>query len=308
MPEKGEAQVCVDIKKINTENIVDAVKILKNIYDVVRIVDPVQNTILHIKDRKSPAVLREGACYAIWKKNKFCDNCISYRAIKEKDTFVKFEVIDERVYMITASPVEYQDGCYVVEMLTDITGKGVLESMAGESTEDFTNLVLRLNDALVRDELTKIFNRRYINERLPIEIFHSIANANPAALVIIDIDKFKNKNDMYGHIAGDAILEQFAYLLMNGVQEERDWVARYGGEEFLLYLHNRNLEQAVTVAEQIRKAIEYTQFTIPSGFVNITCSLGICILEKEMTMTEWIDCADKKLYEAKATGGNRIVV
>lgn len=300
--------MCVDIKKINTENIVDAVKILKNIYDVVRIVDPVQNTILHIKDRKSPVVLREGACYAIWKKNKFCDNCISYRAIKEKDTFVKFEVIDERVYMITASPVEYQDGCYVVEMLSDITGKGVLESMAGKSTEDFTNLVLRLNDALVRDELTKIFNRRYINERLPIEIFHSIASANSAALLMLDIDKFKQTNDRYGHIAGDAILEQFAYLLTEGVQGDRDWVARYGGEEFLVYLHNSNLEQAMISAEQIRNLIESTQFTTAKGFVNITCSLGVCILEKEMNMTDWIDQADKKLYEAKASGGNTIVV
>lgn len=298
----------VDIKNFNTKDIIEAVRVLENIYDVVRVVNPVQNKVIYIENRNDPVTVHEDACYAFWEKNKFCDNCISLRAITEKDTFVKFEVINERIYMITASPVEYQGGSHVVEMLNDITDKGMLESIAGKNTEDFTSLVLRLNDALVRDELTQIFNRRYINERLPVEIIHSILESNSAAVVIADIDKFKKKNDTYGHIAGDMILQQFAQLLANGLENDRDWVARYGGEEFLFYLHNTDSEQALEVAERLRKMVENARFTIPDGIVSITCSFGVCTLQKGMDMQEWIAHADKKLYAAKASGGNGVVV
>ena len=296
------------IGNINTKHIVEAVQILKNIYDIVRIVDPVQNTVIYIEPKNNSAVVHEKACFALWGKNKFCDNCVSFRAATENDTFIKFEIIDERIYMLTASPVECQGSCYVVEMMNDITDKGIIQNPAGKHTKDFTNFVLRMNDAVVRDELTKVFNRRYINERLPVEMFQSIAASIPAALIMVDIDEFKKKNDKYGHIAGDMILQQFAHLVTTGVQNNRDWVARYGGDEFLIYLHNADSKQSMEIAEQVRKIVEDAKFGIPDGIVRITCSMGSCTLEKKMDIQAWIESADKKLYVAKASGGNRVVV
>ena len=220
------------------------------------------------------------------------------------DTFVKFEVIDGHIFMITASPVEHQDRCYAIEMLNDITDKSILESIVGNDKKDFTSFVLKFNDALVRDELTQLFNRRYINERLPVEIFQSLATKKSSTLIMVDIDEFKKMNDQNGHIAGDMVLQRFAKLLVRGLRSSDDWVARYGGEEFLFCLHDA--DEALDVAEQIRASVENTKFKIPNGTVNITCSLGVYTLSSEMNMQEWIDGADKNLYLAKANGGNKV--
>ena len=175
-----------------------------------------------------------------------------------------------------------------------------------EIRRDFTTFVIKFNDALVRDELTQLFNRRYINERLPVEIFQGLSMKMEKTLIMVDIDEFKKINDQYGHIAGDMILQEFAKLLLNGLPGTDDWVARYGGEEFLIYLHDSDVSKAMKVAEQIRLMIENTQFTIPNGTVNITCSLGVRTASGEMNMQEWIDAADKNLYMAKANGGNKV--
>ena len=293
-------------KKSNIDDVLKAVHVLENIYDVVRIVDPVQNRVIYLETKKTPLTYSEESCYGFWAKNHFCDNCISLRAIKEVDTFVKFEVIDERIYMITASPVEHQGANYAIEMLNDITDKSILESIVGRDKKDFTSFVLKFNDALVRDELTQLFNRRYINERLPVEIFQGLTKKKITTLIMVDIDEFKKINDQHGHIAGDMILQEFAKLLLKGLPGADDWAARYGGEEFLLCLHDSDASEAMKVAEQIRKTIEKTQFTIPNGTVNITCSLGVCTAGEEMNMQEWIDAADKNLYLAKSNGGNKV--
>lgn len=295
------------MEKVNFRSITEGFWVLENIHDVVRIVEPVQNTIMQMTNENDFVSMREGSCYGFWKKGKFCDNCISLRAVTEHDTFVKFEVVEERIYMITASPLDVGDGFHVIEMLDDITGQSIFETIVGKNPKDFTSLVLRMNDALVRDELTKIFNRRYINERLPVEILNTLAGGNPSALIMIDIDRFKMINDNYGHLAGDMILEQFAQLLVKNVQNDRDWVARYGGEEFLFYLNNTDDQQALKVAERVRSIIGNFKFIIPNETIHITCSLGVCNLQKDMDMQMWIDHADKNLYVAKACGGNKVV-
>ena len=216
-------------KKSNIHDVLKAVHVLENIYDVVRIVDPVQNRVIYLETKKTPLTYSEESCYGFWAKNHFCENCISLRAIKEVDTFVKFEVINERIYMITASPVEHQGGNYAIEMLNDITDKSILESIVGRDKKDFTSFVLKFNDALVRDELTQLFNRRYINERLPVEIFQSLATKKSSTLIMVDIDEFKKMNDQHGHIAGDMVLQRFAKLLVRGLRSSDDWVARSGG-------------------------------------------------------------------------------
>lgn len=293
-------------KKSNIEDILEAIHVLENIYDVVRIVDPVQNQVIHLKTNSIPITYSDESCYGLWEKGRFCENCISLRAVTEMGTFVKFEVVNERIYMITASPVEHQDGHYAIEMLNDITDKSILESIIGNDKKDFTSFVLKFNDALVRDELTQLFNRRYINERLPVEIFQSLAMKKRVTLIMADIDEFKNMNDQHGHIAGDMVLQTFANLLARGLRSTDDWAARYGGEEFLLCLHDVNDDEALEVSEQVRSLVENTKFKIPNGTVNITCSLGICTLSVGMNMQEWIDGADKKLYLAKSIGGNKV--
>ena len=125
-------------------------------------------------------------------------------------------------------------------------------------------------------------------------------------MIIADIDDFKKINDNYGHVAGDILLQQFAQILNKGLSSDEDWVARYGGEEFLFFLHDTDSVCAKETAELIRKMIESTKFNLHDRIVNIRCSFGIAQLKDGMIMQDWISSADKKLYQAKASGGNRV--
>lgn len=279
---------------------------LEKIYDVARVVDPVLNKVIYINKANAKNSIEEAPCYEFWKNDKFCNNCISHRAFLQQDTFVKFEVANNRIYMITASPVGGKDCSYVVEMLNDITDKSILESIVGKTQEEFSNVILRFNDTFVKDELTTLFNRRFINERLPVEILTNIANKIPSCLVMLDLDDFKLINDNYGHLAGDTILKQFADLVKNDVRGTKDWVARYGGDEFIIYLHDASCEQAMKITERIRNDVEKFDFKMQDEIFKITCSIGVSQLSNGMDMKDWINAADKNLYVVKSLGGNNI--
>lgn len=298
----------MDITNNDYNKLLEAVRIFTNIYETIRIVNPLQNKVVFIEDRKQ--LTSEDTCYEFWRKDKFCENCVSLRAMVENATFVKFEIINERIFMITASPVEYLGQLYCLEMMNDITNKGIFENIAGKNPKDFTSLVLRLNDALVRDELTQLFNRRYINERLPVEMIQCYAENLPAVLVIGDIDLFKKVNDQYGHSAGDVVLKQIGAILKAAVHAKgnRNWAARYGGEEFLLFLHNISGEAAFLIVDEVRRKIEQTEFKLTGTAIHLTSSFGLYSIQPKLTLQQWIDEVDKRLYAAKAQGGNRIEV
>jgi two-component system, cell cycle response regulator len=291
----------------NSKNISEALLVLEKIYDVVRIVDPVINKVIYAKHEKTALALDETTCYGFWKKDKFCNNCISVRALAQQETFVKFETVGNRVYMITASPFQYNNQSYVVEMFSDITDKSILENVVAKEEKNFSDVILKFNDAFVKDELTKIFNRRFINERLPVEIVTNTMSDTTACLVMIDIDSFKLINDNYGHIVGDEILRQFAALLKDSVGGSKDWVARYGGDEFLIYLDNVNIEQAGKITERIRNLVEGYNFTTQKMNFKLTSSIGVSVLKNKMDMEAWINAADKNLYVSKAEGGNKVI-
>jgi len=294
------------MRKKLPKNIADSIVVLEKIYDVVRIVNPVNNEVIYMKNDKDAPKLDEDTCYSFWKKGKFCNNCISLRAFLQQDTFVKFEAVNNLIYMITASPFHYKDSPYVVEMLSDITDKSILENVFVNETKNFSDVVLKFNEAFVKDELTKLFNRRFINERLPVEIATNTMAEIPACLIMIDIDSFKLINDNYGHVAGDEILQQFANILKENVFGRKNWAARYGGDEFLIYLNNANIEQAQKITEEIRQSVENHVFFAQNIEFKLTSSIGIGALENNMDMADWINVADKNLYNSKAGGGNKV--
>lgn len=149
------------------------------------------------------------------------------------------------------------------------------------------------------DPLTQIYNRRALMEKLKNKnLFH--ANYS---LVMIDIDKFKNINDTYGHSVGDSVLKELSFIVKNLVRD-RDIFARWGGEEFLLLVHAKELHIAENLAEKIRKKIEEFHFTTVGS---VTISLGASSPRNEQESFEKIlEHADKALYQAKKLGRNRV--
>ena len=233
--------------------------------DITRIVDPLQKTVIQYKNKE---VVIDGIhCFDFWGKNKVCDNCISMRAYNDNKTYVKIEYNKEKIYLITAVPHDLNDRRVVIEILKDITNSLLLSSYENEAVDStgIHALIDNMNKFAYRDPLTGLYNRRYIIEKLPIDLLNTTLLANEFSIIMADIDHFKLVNDNYGHLAGDQALKTVAETLAGCIKRESDWIARYGGEELLIYIPEANLDFALKTAECMRKAIESTPIMYCTG-------------------------------------------
>jgi diguanylate cyclase (GGDEF)-like protein len=153
------------------------------------------------------------------------------------------------------------------------------------------------------DDLTGLYNRRYLTQRLSEELVRSFRHKGAFSVLMADVDEFKKYNDAFGHPAGDEVLKKVATILLNSTRSE-DCTARYGGEEFAVLLTGTSGVVAQEVAERIRARVEAQQF----AGRKITLSIGIAEFpENGQTADEVISNADEALYSAKRAGRNRVV-
>lgn len=285
----------------------DKLSNFKNLYDIIRIVDPLNKEVIYSDDQKEQEIKYK--CYCIFNKNVFCKNCISMRAYLEDDTFVKLEYNEEQVFLVIATPVIIKGNRYVAEIIKDISKNGFIKNESIDSLEMTESLISGMNDKIIKDELTGIYNRRYIDERLPVDVNNSVYKAQPISVIMADIDFFKSVNDNYGHIIGDKVLSDFAKLIKSSIRNSTDWVGRYGGEEFLIVLNNTNAKEAYEISEKLRKLIENTEFCYDGAKLKITSSFGVYSpSNKNLDSKTLISNVDKNLYEAKRSGRNRTII
>lgn len=154
------------------------------------------------------------------------------------------------------------------------------------------------------DQLTALMNRKKIDEVIINEILRTQRSSHPLSILLIDIDKFKDVNDTYGHMVGDSVLKEFSSLISKNVRLI-DSVGRWGGEEFLIVCPYTDASGAAIVAETIRSAIEGNTFE-KAG--NLTASIGIAQYENGENAERLFEAADNALYTAKERGRNRIVI
>ena len=154
------------------------------------------------------------------------------------------------------------------------------------------------------DELTKLPNRRALAQEFLKEMQRARRHHNAIAFLMIDLDHFKQVNDTYGHLNGDAVLAELAQILKTGARES-DVCARYGGEEFGLILHETTEPGARTLAERIRAKVAAATF--PGG-LKLTISVGVAASGEPALFTQLIDRADQALYTAKQGGRNQVRV
>ena len=283
----------------------ESLALFKNLYDILRIIDPISKKVIYVEGYQEE---ENHVCHCFWGKDTPCQNCISMRSYLENDTFIKLEYIESKVFLLISTPVLINNNTYIVELIKDISDKGVVSDEGILKLHSAGNLISKMNEKIIRDGLTNIYNRRYINERLPIDISKSIIKGKILSIIMTDIDFFKNVNDTYGHSIGDKILIDFAKLLESSIRKDIDWVGRYGGEEFLIVLNNVDAEGAYKVAENIRLILENTTFKYDAIDINITSSFGIsCISNHTVDADSLIINADKNLYIAKNSGRNKTI-
>jgi hemerythrin len=190
-----------------------------------------------------------------------------------------------------------------------------------ERVAERTAALQRVNEALVvanqklevysqTDGLLRIANRKYFDSRLNDEWNRAIREQYPIGLLMIDVDFFKNYNDHYGHLAGDACLQAIARAASSKMVRAIDLLARYGGEEFVVMLPNTDMDGAHKVALSICESVSRLQITHAASSVadHVTVSVGVASIlpDRQSTADEAVAAADQALYAAKQQGRNRV--
>jgi diguanylate cyclase (GGDEF)-like protein len=171
------------------------------------------------------------------------------------------------------------------------------------------NLRAALREQSIRDAVTGLYNRRYMEEALKQHLSRVTRHLHPLGIIMIDIDHFKNFNDVHGHAAGDQILRELGKFLQSHIRGE-DTACRYGGEEFILILPDVFLEAARNRAEQLRQAVRELRVE-DSGqvYAGITLSMGVALYPLHgRTIENVVRAADAALYRAKQEGRDRVVI
>ena len=164
-----------------------------------------------------------------------------------------------------------------------------------------------LLERAVKDYLTKLYNRFYLEQEGNRELQRAVRYSYPVSMGVFDIDDFKNVNDTYGHQSGDTVLVKFARIIKRNIRSS-DIPVRYGGEEFVIMFPHTYPEEAAVVSNRIREEFANTVFNFDKDVVRLTVSAGISGYEEGMGLDDLIDRADKAMYEAKRHGKNRVYI
>lgn len=209
---------------------------------------------------------------------------------------------------IGLNPLHTEKGILVVCSLLDITHHETLNKKMLYQIQTLRAEIANLESLAAEDELTKIPNRRTLMKQLQLFIYEAYGSNSPLVVAMIDIDKFKEINDRYGHLTGDTVLRQFANEVRKKLRS-KDILARYGGDEFVVMLPNTTNEQAFNILERLRSHLESCPWEIP-----VRASIGYSMyypnkkeVPNEMLVTELLLEADIALYQAKQSGRNKVV-
>lgn len=223
--------------------------------------------------------------------------------------------IEKGIYGYICTPVSTSDDLF--GLISIVFGKSafskenaiIVSRLAGDIALALTNVKLQetLHELSIRDYLTDLYNRRYMEEMLTQEIARADRQKSQIGLIMLDIDYFKKYNDAYGHEAGDNILIELGKLL-KGYFRQGDIICRFGGEEFLIIVPGMTQEQALQKAEGFRKKMKTLRVKAKDQlFREITISLGVSLFPKHgKNARDLLNAADAALYQAKKEGRNRV--
>jgi diguanylate cyclase (GGDEF)-like protein len=215
------------------------------------------------------------------------EDLLSYRVI---DTDFK-----ARLYIVPNRNITHYHND-VIEMMMKVVGTSLSHCMR----------VKRLQQNVMIDPLTLCYNKRALDEFVDQTIDSTRRYGNDLSAIMFDLDHFKNINDTYGHQAGDIVLKAVSRTILSTIRK-CDYLIRYGGEEFVLIMPATKLSKAVDVADRLRRIIENLIIPNNGTTIRVTASFGVADLKKDYNKHHLLRDADRRLYDAKAKGRNRIV-
>jgi diguanylate cyclase (GGDEF)-like protein len=217
---------------------------------------------------------------------------------------VRFSVIDGKSAGVNCSLLLFRD--ITKRKNTEIELNRANKEL-GARIEEIQILQNQLREESIRDPLTGLYNRRYLEDALEREFARAQREKYQVGIIMLDIDHFKKVNDSYGHIVGDVVLQKLAKVLMTSFRLE-DIICRFGGEEFLIVMPATSAITAIERVEDFRKVLEKTVIDGIGNPIQITVSAGVAVFpDNGSTMDDMIHTADQAMYKAKAAGRNQVV-
>lgn len=244
-------------------------------------------------------------CYSIWEQDEICTNCTSHQAFIEQKQIIKLQYFKNNILLVISVPIYINEAPYVLELMKDITESMVFHDSIHHENCELRNLINRLNVISDKDPFTDLFNKKYIDKQIKEDIRNAKEKNENYVLSLIDIDKFKNVNDTYGHIYGDIVIKDIVSVIHKYTDGRDCWAARYGGDEFLLVFRNETYENVQSFCKLITYEINNKSYSRDNKNFQITVSIGIYQFNPRMdTYETLIDNVDAKMYEDKRKYNN----
>ena len=208
----------------------------------------------------------------------------------------KLLAVLEVINKTTGGPFTKEDLAYLMKLVSQAT-------LALERA----SLYQKMEELVITDDLTKLFNTRYLHRTIEAEVMRSNRYHTSLSLIFMDVDYFKHINDTYGHLVGSKFLVELGQILIRQLRSI-DIVARYGGDEFVIVMPQTSPRDAVRIAERIRKAIEQNVFMKKDGYnLKVTSSFGVAAYpESAKTKEDLLRVADEAMYRVKHTTRNGV--
>lgn len=252
--------------------------ILDNMYDVMRIIDPINKNVINISSQ--PGVVNSRKCYDILNRGEMCKNCISVRVEVEKDTFIKLEYVSNGVMLIIATYININGEKYIVETIKNITAQKN-KILHDEFHSQVKNFIDNLNEKVIKDETTSVYNRMYIESRLPVDLNNSIINENNLSIIMVDINEFEIVNDKYGQKVLSEFLKYVAKIISESVDEEAYWIGRYSENKYIIVFNNIDKEETCNILNKIKNLIKDVHFEYNNERIGLKVNLGVYFSENE---------------------------
>lgn len=223
-------------------------------------------------------------------------------------TMLDNKACEDLVYVKTKSGDRVPIKAKFIPIEEDGNVVGAIEIFSRNSQRIFDdNIVVSLRDIALHDRLTKLPNRNYLHKVLEHRLTEFKVNDKMFVMLFGDIDNFRYVNNTYGHDAGDIVLQSIANLFLNNSRSD-DLICRWGGEEFIGIYPINAINEALNIAEKIRRTVEETPIKVTDkDTINLTISLGATTPNKDDTLKTLIERADLLMYQAKDSGKNKVI-
>ncbi|WP_312654101.1 helix-turn-helix domain-containing protein [Aminipila sp.] len=259
------------------ENLSDKQSICNEIYDIVRIVDPIKHMSWVISNDNES--IFSGTCYDFWGRNESCKNCISTMAYIMNDTFMKIDhQNNNNFFTVIATPKIVGKKIYVIEFLKKVTYNVDI----GFNTDNFKTQDFIDNSTFFRDELTGLYCRQFIDEKLPVCLRRNSHEKMPFSIVLSIIYSYDVLSNQYSYNIDDEIMREYAQMIISSLENHDDWTGRYMGNILITVLNNSDFEKANHIAEIIDNKFRNNLFKTDKNNVRILANYSVASISDDI--------------------------